>query len=350
MISPVIRRIEEKKKTLLPRYYPGECQPAVKVGQSVTEADVVAHCEVSAGRRLIKISSVLGVPGKDAGKHLLRKVGDRIYEGEIIARKKSMFGIRKSEVKSPIDGQIMQIDERGDLMLKFMPKPVRLIAAASGVVKDISKEKITISTVATKLRGVASIGREKEGMISVVAGPKEFILPGLIKAEDKGKILVGGALLEKSALEKSVTLGVAGIVTGGMNLREFNNLGATGESLITILVTEGFGNLPMGTDMLDFLKTKDGRPALITSQEKSLIIPESTAVEVEQSATVYWKELKIGDKVRFFREESGDILGEVKELLGEQILNSGILAEVVRVRFKSGEELPLPAANLEIVE
>ena len=90
MIVPVIKRIREKEKTKLPRIFVGECKPAVKVGQDVSETDVIAHCEVSAGRRLIKISSVLGVGGREARKYLLRKEGDRIYEGEIIARKKSL--------------------------------------------------------------------------------------------------------------------------------------------------------------------------------------------------------------------------------------------------------------------
>ena len=165
MIVPLVKRIREKENTLLPRIYVGECKPAVKVGQNISEADVIAHCEVSAGRRLIKISSVLGLSGKDARKHILRKEGDRIYEGEIIARKKSLFGITRQEVKSPIDGQITGIDDVGDLMVKFMPKPVRMVAAAEGQIKEITSEKIVISTVATKLQAAAALGKTREGQI-----------------------------------------------------------------------------------------------------------------------------------------------------------------------------------------
>lgn len=350
MIVPVVKKIREKEKTLLPRIFIGECKPAVTVGQTVSEVDVIAHCEVSAGRRLVKISSVLGVSGKDARKYLLRKEGDRIYEGEIIARKKSLFGITKTEVKAPIDGQIVSIDDVGDLMVKFMPKPVRMVAAAQGQIKEIRDDRIIISTIATRLQAVAALGKEREGTISILAGSNDFILPNHIKAEDKGKILVGGSSVQRAALEKAVTLGVVGIITGGMDKRDFDNLGAAGEALISVLLVSGFGNLPLGDDILEFLKKKEGRPALVIPQEKSLILPELDTTEGQLALYVPWRQLKKGDKVRIYKEAGQSVLGEVKEFLGEQILNSGILAEAVKVRLADGDELPLPAANLELVE
>lgn len=65
MICPVNRRVEENTTFNLVRIYPGDGRAAVKVGQSVSAADVVAHCEVSAGQRLVKIAHALGVSGKE---------------------------------------------------------------------------------------------------------------------------------------------------------------------------------------------------------------------------------------------------------------------------------------------
>jgi len=349
LICPVIKRIEEKNKTSLPRIYPGDCKPAVKVGMTVSEADVIAHCEVSAGRRLIKISQLLETSGKDVKKYLTKKEGDRIYEGEIIAKKESFVGIKKTEVKSPVDGKIIELDDRGDLVVKFMPKPVRLVAAASGTVANIDDDKIIISTIATKIRGFVSLGKGRDGTITVIAGQKEFILPTKINSDHRGKILVGGALLERATIEKAVTLGVTGIITGGINERDFQALGAGNESLINLLITEGFGNLPMGSDILEFLKKKEGMPAFISAEENSLVIPErTTSKSTDGVVSSPWRNLKVGDAVRYFLIERGEQFGEVKELLGEQIINSGILAEVARVKFLNGEELLLPAVNLEI--
>ena len=54
--------------------------------------------------------------------------------------------------------------------------------------------------------------------------------------------------------------------------------------------------------------------------------------------------------MKFFREEKTNLIGVVKELPGEQILNSGILTEVAVVEFSSEEKISAPAANLEIIE
>lgn len=350
MICPVAARIQEKRKLILERVYPGKGKPAVKAGQTVSEATIIAHCEVSAGQRLIKIAHVLGVPGSQAKNYLTRRVGERIYEGEVVARKKNLFGLGKNEVKSPVDGLIEEIDGRGDVILQFLPKPVRLIAGAAGKIEEISEDKITLSTIATRVRGFVSAGLDREGIISVAADPKDFILPATIKGDSKGKILVGGALLERSALEKAVTLGVRGIVVGGVNYRDFATLSG-GDIGVTVMVTEGFGTLPMGEDIWQFFKKIEGRVGFVFGQENQLIVPEMDGSVVSEPAeSTPWRELNVGDKVRFFREESSDLLGVVKELPGEQLLNSGVLAEVALIAFASGEEILLPSANLCIIE
>ncbi|OGY23150.1 MAG: hypothetical protein A2172_02105 [Candidatus Woykebacteria bacterium RBG_13_40_15] len=337
---------------LLPRNYPGFCKPAVKIGQPVSEADVIAHCEISSGQRLVKIAHALGVGSRDVKKYLTRKIGDSIYQGEIIAKRRLNFGLTKKEIKSPVDGVITEIDKRGDLIVKFLPRPIRLVAAGSGVVEKIEENQIFLSVVATKINGFISVGGEHEGLISIIANPQDFVLPVAIKADYKDKIIVGGALFERSALEKAVALGVKGIITGGMNQKDFSALNTDEDVGLAVLVTEGFGKSPMGRDIWDFLKSKDGRPAFILGKEKSIIIPEAsgTIVTDDKKGHRSWKNLEIGDRVTFFREESSDLVGTVKELPGEQILNSGILAEVALVEFSSGEKLILPAANLEIVE
>lgn len=60
----LVRRIEKQSNVLLPRNYPGVCKPVVKAGQVVSETDIIGHCEVSAGQRMIKVAQVLGVSGK----------------------------------------------------------------------------------------------------------------------------------------------------------------------------------------------------------------------------------------------------------------------------------------------
>lgn len=351
MIAPVVRRVEENAELLLPRHFVGTCRPAVKVGQEVNEIDVIGHCEVSAGQRLVKIAPLLGVPGKQVTKYLTRKVGDKIYEGEIIARRKAFLGLGKKDVKSPVDGQITFIDPMGNLMVKFLPKPTQLISAAIGKVVALEEDKIVISTVGSKINGFVSIGKNREGPLAVIASPKDFVLPASIKSEHQGKILVGGALLEKASLEKAITVGVRGIITGGINRRDFESLGGGREDVgVSLMITEGFGSLPMGKDIYDFLKKEEGRPTFLLSQENSLIITAEAPIKGKKVSDVPWKQIEIGDRVRIFREDSANELGTVKEFPGKQILNSGILTDVAEVIFENGERLLVPGSNLEIVQ
>ncbi|MCH7541526.1 hypothetical protein IH981_01980 [Patescibacteria group bacterium] len=350
MICPVNQRVERNKNLILDRLYPGKCKPAVRVGANVAETDIIAHCEISAGRRLVKIAHNLGVSGKDVGKYLTRKIGDSIYEGEIIARRKGFVGIGKKEIKSPVDGLISEIDVRGDLILKFLPKPIRLIAGAGGQIKEISDNKISIDTIATKIHGFVSSGKLREGIISVIGSPKEFIIPSSLKPDVNEKILVGGALLEKSALEKAVTLGVAGIIVGGMNYRDFENLTSGGDVGTSVMVTEGFGTAPLGDDIWQLLKKKEGRLGFISGEENALLIPEVGEDQKQTVSTSTWRELRVGDRVLVLRKGTSNLLGEVKELPGEQIINSGILTEVALVSFSPKEQILFPVANLEIIE
>jgi len=351
LICPLNKRVESNKQLILDRIYPGKCKPAVKAGASVDQVDIIAHCEISAGQRLIKIAHDLGVSGKNVEKFLTRRVGDRIYEGEIIARKKGFVGIGKKEIKSPLDGLISEIDSRGDVILKFLPKPVRLLSGASGQIKEISDNKISISTIATKIHGFVSTGKLREGIISLIGTPQEFIIPSSLKPDSKGKIIVGGALLEKAALEKAVTLGVAGIIVGGMNYRDFEKLTSGDDIGTTVMVTEGFGSAPLGGDLWQLLQRKEGRLGFLSGDENSLLIPEGSEEQKEVELTTRtWRELKVGDKVLVLRKGTSNLLGEVKELPGEQIINSGILTEIALISFSPSEQILFPAANLEIIE
>jgi hypothetical protein len=346
-----VKRFEEKKRFTLDRVFPGPGKAAVKVGQQVSEVDVIAHCEVSAGQRLIKIAHSLGVSGSDVKRYLTRKIGDRIYEGEVIARKKAILGLGKQEIKSPADGVVADIDERGDLILKFLPKPIRLIAGAKGEVIETKENKIVISSTATKVHGFVSVGRQREGLITVIAKPKEFILPTAINAESQGRILVGGALIEKAALEKAVTIGVKGIVCGGVNFREFQHLRGSLDIGITMIITEGYGNLPIGEDIWNYFSKVEGRTAFISGEENQIVIPETeTQGGGEEPSSIFWRELSVGDKVKPLTQEALSHIGVVSELLGDQVLNSGITTEVAKVKFDSKEEIVLPSANLAIIE
>ncbi len=350
MICPVVSRVSNQIEFELERKFPGTCKTAVKTGEAVDPESVIAHCEISAGKRLIKIAHELGVSAGSVQKHLLRKIGDRIYRGEIIARRGGIIGIGKKEIKSPADGVITEIDANGDIIVKFLPVPVRLAAGASGKITRVGQESIFVKTTGTKMEGYAGDGRERDGLVKIIAAPNEFIIPQRITGDCGGKIIVGGSLVERSAIEKAVTIGVHGIVVGGINHRDFLSLGV-GDVGTTVLITEGFGAIPMGKDIFETLKKMEQRYAFVSGEGKSLLLPElKPTLAQAKSSDLSWKELSIGDIVRLLKSHTEDLIGKVESLsTGEEVLNSGLSTEIATVKFLSGKTKTVPAANLEII-
>lgn len=258
MICPVWKRITVDTPFDLKRDFVGNCQPSAKVGDKVEVDSVVAHCEISAGQRLVKVAHMIGVSPRDVKKYLLRNVGDRIYQGEIIARKKGLLGVGKNELRSPADGVITDIDQNGDIIVKFLPTPFRLVAGASGVVSEIKEDFVTIRTFGTTITGTVGLGKAREGLIKIIAQSTEFVIPQMIDGSCQGKIIVGGAHIERAAIEKALTVGVKGIVVGGIDYRDFVSLGVQSDVGLTIIVTEGFGNVKIGRDIFEaFTKLND---------------------------------------------------------------------------------------------
>lgn len=351
MICPVVRRVSKIIEFELERKFPGSCKKAASVEESVEPESVIAHCEVSAGQRLIKIAHNLGVGAKDVNKCLLRKIGDRIYRGEIIARKKNILGLGKKEIHSPADGVITEIDANGDIIVKFLPIPVRLVAGASGVITRFGQDSIFLKTTGTQIKGYAGDGRERDGLIKIIAQPNEFIIPQKITGGCGGKILVGGSLLERSAIEKAVTIGVHGIVVGGINHRDFLSLGVGTDIGTTVLVTEGFGSISMGNDIYETLKKSEDRYAFISGDAKGFFIPEKTTAQITSPSKLSWRELGVGDIVRALRPHVEDLIGRVESISNrDEVLNSGLSAEVAVIKFLSGKTTTVASANLEIIE
>ncbi len=351
MICPVWKRVHFDSEFDLVRTFAGHCTPSVKEGDKVEAESVVAHCEVSAGQRLVKVAHVLGISRKSVKKHLLRSIGDRIYQGEIIARKKGVLGVGKRELRSPVDGVITDIDQNGDIIVKFLPMPVRLVAGAPGLVSNVREDSITVRTFGTEIKGATGLGKAREGIVKIIAKPNEFIIPQKIDASCQGRIVVGGSYLDRAAIEKALTVGVKGIVVGGINYKDFISLGVNSDVGITIVVTEGFGKVSMGKDVLEAFNKLNDKFAFINGLEKTIIVPaERKVVDNKPLQEELWRELNVGDVVRYFRPDAEELVGVVEEISENEIeLESGLPAILATIKFLSGVRIKAPAANLEII-
>ncbi len=356
------------------RRLPLEGEVLVEAGATVTAEDVVAKADLPGNVQLVNVANLLSIPPEEIAEYMLKAVGEAVSADEIIATTKGLFGLFKSQARSPIDGTIESVsDVTGQVILREPPIPVEVKAYTDGTVTEtVPDEGVTVETYGTYIQGIFGIGGEMVGNLTVVAeSPSEALTAEQILPDHQDDILVGGSLVTTDAIQKAIQHGVKGIIAGGIDdadLRELlgYELGVaiTGseEIGITLVITEGFGRIAMAEQTFSLLKTREGLKTSIngaTQIRAGVVRPEiviplvSDAVETVEAGKGDSTEgiLEIGSPVRIIREPYFGKLGRVTELpVALQNLETEAQVRVLRVEFENGEQTILPRANVEAIE
>ncbi len=340
----------------------------VKVGDTVGPDDVVARTLLPGAVQPINVSNQLGIPPEDIDSVMIKKEGDPMAEGEVIARSVTLW-IFKSESKATISGTIESISKvTGQVLQRAEPTPVEVKAYLSGTITEvIPNEGVVVSTSASFIQGIFGIGGETHGQVEIaVDNPSVVLSDDLIKPEHKDKILVGGSLVTAAALKKAIELKVRGIVVGGFDdkdLRDFLGydigVAITGsEDIYTkLVVTEGFGQITMAQKTFDLLRRHEGESASMngaTQIRAGVIRPEVVIPAAEKAAEETAGDvlgLSIGSPIRVIRHPHFGKLGAVTGLPPQlTALESESKARVLTVKFDDGSEATVPRANVEMIE
>jgi hypothetical protein len=204
----------------------------------------------------------------------------------------------------------------------------------------------------------------------VAKAPGEVLTAESIVPEFKDKLLVGGSLVKAGALKKALDIGVRGIIVGGIHARDIKELlgyelgvAITGDEDIdiTVVVTEGFGQIAMADRTFNLLKQREGSVASISGRTQiragvmrpEIIVPlgEADAVRERGTRSVSETGVEVGNEVRIIREPYFGRLGQVKGLPPQlQKIETEAKVRVMEVVLKTGETVVVPRANVEIIE
>lgn len=364
--------VTERLELIKQRILPLKGDVLVKVGDLVEPSVVVARTNLPGQVEPINVANLLGVPPEDVPLCMLKGVGDKVQKGEVVGLSKSFFGLFKSEAKAKIEGTIESISHvTGQVLLRGHPVPVEVKAYVQGKIVEIfEREGVSIKTLATFIQGIFGIGGETHGRIIMVAKkPSEILDENDILTDHKGCVVVGGSRVTAAALKKAISVGVAAVVVGGFDdkdLRDFlgKDLGVaiTGsENLgVTLVVTEGFGQIDMAQRTFDLLSKSEGREASVNgaTQIRAGVIRPEVVIPLEPSEQAMDHEgvnerpgLDIGSPIRVIRDPYFGNLGKVTALPPElQMLESESMARVLEVEFAGGERATIPRANVESLE
>lgn len=286
IITNAMARIERR----LP--HPGEV--LVREGTRVEPEDRIGRAFQPVPPQVVSVAQMLAIPPSLIERVMAYEVGDKVNQGEELARAGLLT---ERACPSPVSGIIVTIDpETGYVTIAPDPLEVSMTANIRGVVMEVFPyEGVLIETLASQVYGVFGIGEERNGVLQFL--PHAVIEPTAVTQETEidirnaYAILVGGAGITAPALIKAVQSQVRGIIVGGIDEQELRaflrwssqqtiwstyhgwRTGVTSWHMpnprhaadpgLTILVTEGFGIHPISQPIFELLSARDRQEAFI---------------------------------------------------------------------------------------
>ncbi|MCC6324752.1 MAG: hypothetical protein DCC43_04275 [Candidatus Brocadia sp.] len=365
-------RIAEKTKVTSHRVLPLMGDVVVKKGDILKAEDVVARTHLPGKVHAMNAVNRLGIQPKDLREYMLKKEGDTVQKDEIIAETKPWVKMLKTVLLSPITGTIETISTvTGQILLREPPKPIQVSAYIDGtVIEIVEKEGVVMETTATLIQGIFGVGGEAVGeLVIAVNTPEDTLTADRIVPAHKDKIVVGGAFLRYDALEKARKVGVKGVIIGGFNDEDLKKLlgydlgvAITGSEEIglTLILTEGFGQIPIAQKTFDLLQSRSGAKTSINGATQiragvvrpEIIIPYETSksggTETGKPAE---RGMETGDTVRVIRVPYFGKIGRIKALpFSPQTIETEATVRILEIGFSDGSTVMVPRANVEMIE
>lgn len=342
----------------------------VAVGDRVRSDQVVARAELPGKVFPINLANQLSVtPGEMKG-YLTKREGDVVTKDEILAENKPLIKWFKTEIRSPVSGTIESISSvTGQVLLREPPRVLELLAYVDGTITEtIPQQGVVVETTCSLVQGIFGIGGETSGdIVMAVHAQDEPLTPNHLTPAMKGKVVVGGSFLSAETMKQAKAVGVAGVVVGGIHDEDLRALlgydlgvAITGTEQVgfTLILTEGFGTIPMAAKTFKLLSSQAGQKASIsgaTQIRAGVIRPEIIIPQREgqaKTATQSQREgIRVGDPVRIIRDPMFGRIGEVSALPSELTkISTESEVRVLEVKFADGKTVVIPRTNIEVIE
>jgi hypothetical protein len=259
----------------------------------------------------------------------------------------------------------------GQVLLREPPRVLDVLGYIDGVVVEtLPRQGVVVETTCSLVQGIFGIGGETSGeLVAAVTSPDEELTAGHLTPAMKGKIVVGGSFLSAEAMTKARELGVAGLVVGGIHDKDLRALlgydlgvAITGTEQVgfTLILTEGFGTIPMADKTFKLLSAHTGEKASVSGATQiragvirpEIIIPRKAGTPGISGTTLLQREgIRIGDPVRIIRDPLFGKIGQVSALPSDlQKIPTESEVRVLEVQFGDGSKAVIPRANIEVIE
>ena len=324
----------------------------VRMNEKVQAGDVLAEAEPAARYYNLDLARALGVPPKEAVKHIRRERGERVDSGDVLA---GPVGVTRRTLRAPSSGEVVGLQD-GRLIFEGRGSVVALRAAFSGVVVGTDGvQSVTLEATGALVQAVWGNGKQDTGVMRQVASTGgDKLEPEQFDLSLRGAVLLAGMCSHPSTLQQAAELSIRGLILGGLAA----DLVPVARRLsFPVLVTEGFGEIPMNSAAFSLLQPAVGREGTVDGraggpyslQRPEVIIPLPAARQVALPDEVVL--INPGVRVRVVQAPHIGAVGVVREIPARAVAYpSGVLARSARVELEGSGPAMIPLANLEILQ
>lgn len=339
---------------------PGEVTGAV--GIRIGAQDVVARAYPPKMRRALSLTRVIGVREADVPKRLMKQVGDPVEAREIIIAKPINLGVQRLVYRAPEAGQIAAI-QGSWMVLDLYGQPYDVPALYRGSIVNITpRYGVLVEAQGALIQGVWGSGKEAVGNLRWTERAADAVLDAAGVPDDaRNCLLVAGGGVTAGALHRAVEAQASGILMGSLA----PELRVLADSLpMPLLVTEGFGKIPMSAPVFELLSALNGQEAALrgafrargpNAAKPELFVPLTASRMQESDEADAVEALYVAPGARV-RGTAAPYLGRTGTLPDEFILQwmpteAGTQQPAVMVDWTDGlpERALVPWVNLELI-
>ena len=350
-MQPPVHHILPLTTIVRERTLPIAGKVSARVHQKVGAADVIAEASWAREHILLDVARILRLPTARADDLIECRVGDQLPAGAQIAVGRGLIPRR---VRAPREGHVVAVGG-GQVLLEVGETRLELRAGFPGTVVEIIPDRgAVIQTTGALIQGIWGNQRSDSGLlVNLVEKPDGRLTASRLDVSLRGSIFLAGTIREAETFQAAAEVPVRGLILSSI----FPTLiPVAREMRYPIVVTDGFGLLPMNGQAYRLLSTNAKREVSLNAEpydrytgarpEIIIPLPVTSPPETPQEVTAFAS----GQAVRMRRAPS---LGEVGTLLeirpGLTLLPSGLRAEAGVVKIENGETVIVPLVNLEVV-
>ena len=322
-----------------------------RLNQKVSPNDIIAEANWAREHVLLDVASTLRVNPNVADRLVKYKVDDRVVASAEVAVGKGLF---PRSVRAPREGRVVAVGG-GQVLIEVGESKIELRAGIPGtIIEIIANRGAMIQTAGALVQGVWGNGRIDSGLlVNIAEKPDGVLTVGRLDVSLRGSILLAGMVKDAETLQAAAELPVRGLILSGLYPSLIQQ---AREMRYPIMVTDGFGPLPMNTIAYKLLSTNAKREVTVNAEvydrysgaRPEIIIPLPISSNPPASREV--ETLAPGLQVRMRHPPALGMIGLIVAVKpGLTTLPSGLRAPAAEVKLENGEIIVTPLVNLEVV-